>query len=259
MLYNRLAPPENSRLVVVGGCGGIGRAVVRLALANGLQVAVIDLPQSVETFPPPESVITITADATQESAVRQAFTYIGEQWGAIDGLVNLAGFLTTFETVENISADQWEYISDGSLLTTLFPCKYAIPLLRKSEGTAAIVNMTTGIAYVGRARYGPYAAAKAAVISLTKTLAIENAPKIRVNAVAPGAVDTPFLSGGTAHGGTEGGSARRVNMSEYLKLVPMGYLAQPEEVAEPILFLLSNAARYITGQVLHINGGALMI
>jgi len=255
----RLAPPEGSRLVVVGGCGGIGRALVSLALANGMQVAVIDLPQSVAAFPPPDEALTITADATQEQAVRQAFEKINETWGAVECLVNLAGFLTTFEVIEHFSATDWEYIFNGSLLTTLFPCKYAIPLLRKGIGTAAIVNMTTGIAYVGRARYGPYAAAKAAVVSLTKTLAVENAPKIRVNAVAPGAVNTPFLSGGTAHGGVEGGSAKRVHIEEYLKLVPMGYLAQPQEVAEPILFLLSNAARYITGQVLHINGGALMM
>lgn len=259
MSANRLAPPENSSLVVVGGCGGIGRAVVRLALANGLKVAVLDLPQSIAAYPPPDEVLVCPADATDETAVHKAFHLIGHTWGAIDGLVNLAGFLTAFDTVENISPAEWEYISNGSLLTTLFPCRSALPWLRKSNRTAAIVNITTGIAYVGRARYGPYAAAKAAIVSLTKTLAAENAPKIRVNAVAPGAVDTPFLSGGTAHGGSEGSGAKRINIAEYLKMVPMGYLAQPEDIAEPILFLLGDSARYITGQVLHINGGALML
>ncbi|MCS7017554.1 MAG: SDR family NAD(P)-dependent oxidoreductase [Cytophagales bacterium] len=256
---HRLAPPENSCLVVVGGCGGIGRALVRLALANSLRVAVIDLPDVIRTFPPPAEVLSFAADATCEEAVRQAFVQIGDAWGVVDGLVNLAGFLTTFETVEHMDYTDWRYVYEGSLLTTLFPCKHALPLLRKSKRTAAIVNMTTGIAYIGRPRYGPYAAAKAAIVSLTKTLAAENAPKIRVNAVAPGAVDTPFLSGGTAHGGIQGEKARRINVEEYLKSVPMGYLATPDDVAEPILFLLSDAARYITGQVLHINGGALMV
>ncbi|MCS6967478.1 MAG: SDR family NAD(P)-dependent oxidoreductase [Cytophagales bacterium] len=259
MLPYRFAPSENSRIVVVGGCGGIGRAVVKLALANQLQVAIIDLPQTIEAFPPPESVLVFQADATKEDQVKSAFEQIASHWKAIEGLVNLAGFLTAFETVEQINLTDWQYIFDGSLLTTLLPCKYAIPLLRNSKGTAAIVNMTSGIAYIGRARYGPYAAAKSAVVSLTKTLAVENAPKIRVNAVAPGAVNTPFLSGGAAHGGVQGGSAKRINIEEYLKLVPLGYLAEPEDIAEPILFLLSQSARYITGQVLHINGGALML
>lgn len=259
MTAYRLAPPEGSRLVITGGCGGIGRALIRAALDNGLLVAVIDLPQVIDSVPLPSEVLIVPADASREDEVRRAFADIGAEWGAIEGLVNLAGFLTAFETVENISFADWQYIADGNLLTTFFPCKYGVPLLRRSEQTSAVVNMTTGISYIGRARYGPYAAAKAAIVSLTKTLAAENAPKIRVNAVAPGAVDTPFLSGGTAHGGTEGGKPRRVNVEEYLKSVPMGYLARPEEIAEPILFLLSNAARYITGQVLHINGGALMM
>ncbi len=104
--------------------------------------------------------------------------------------------------------------------------------------------------------YGSYGVAKAGVIALTKLVAAEEAPLIRANAVAPAAVDTAFLRGGTAHGAP--GQEMRLDLDAYLRTVPLARLATPEDVVGPILFLLSPAARYVTGQTLHINGGSLM-
>jgi len=118
--------------------------------------------------------------------------------------------------------------------------------------------MSSGLGFVGRSNYSAYSASKAAVVSLTKTLAAELAPNIRVNAVAPGAVNTAFLSGGTGRGGEKGKAAARVDLEAYKKVVPLQELAEPEDIAAPILFLLSDGARQITGETLHINGGALM-
>ena len=88
----RLGPPAGARLVVTGGCGGIGRALVAAALADGLEVAVFDLPASIERHPPPRGALAVPLDATDEQAVTAAFTGIARRWPALDGLVNLAGF-----------------------------------------------------------------------------------------------------------------------------------------------------------------------
>jgi 3-oxoacyl-[acyl-carrier protein] reductase len=112
---------------------------------------------------------------------------------------------------------------------------------------------------LGNEGYAPYAIAKNAIITLTRTLAKELAPSIRVNCVAPGAVQTPFLGKGTGRGGKQGDMPERVDIEVFKKLVPLKRIAQPSDVAEPILFLMSDAARYITGQTLHINGGAMMV
>lgn len=256
MDVTRLAPPQNSRLVVVGGCGGIGRSLVKSALMNNLQVAVFDLLTSIEQFPPPADVHVYALDATKESEVKNAFSHLSKKWYGVDCLVNLAGFLTTFDSIENFQEAEWTSILEGSLKSTFLTCKEAIPMMKNG---GSIVNMSSGLALIGRAGYGPYAAAKAGIISLTKTIAVENAPHIRANAVAPSAVNTAFLSGGTAHGGTEEGEAKRVNIDDFKRQIPLGRIAEPEDIVAPILFLLGNAARYITGQVLHINGGSLMV
>lgn len=252
----RLAPPAGARLAVVGGCGGIGRAVVRAAMDSGLRVAVLDLPRSMEEHPPPSSVLCIPLDATNAEQVERAFGAVRAAWGGLDGLVNLAGFTSGSNPVDRLEPARWEEVLDGSLRTTFLCCRAAIPLLRPGGG--AIVNMSSGLSCIGRPGYAAYSSAKAGIEALTRILAAENGPGIRVNTVAPGAIRTAFLSGGTGRGGEESADPSRVDLDEYVKLVPAGRIGEPEDVAAPILFLLGEAASYISGQVLHINGGALM-
>ncbi len=252
----RLAPTPHSRLLITGGAGGIGRHLVQLALENELKVAIIDLPQVIEKYPPPEGVLSYGLDATDEVALQAAFSDLKQKWDGMEGLVNLAGFLTTFEPIEQFQSKDWQTILDGSLNSTFLTCREALPMMKQR---GSIVNMSSGLAYLGRPGYGPYSAAKAAIVSLTKTLAVENAPAIRANVVAPGAVNTAFLSGGTGHGGEDGEQAKRVDLEAFQKLVPLGRIAEPSDITEPIMFLLGEASRYITGQVLHINGGSLMV
>jgi 3-oxoacyl-[acyl-carrier protein] reductase len=116
------------------------------------------------------------------------------------------------------------------------------------------VNTASGLAVRVKEGYGPYASAKAGLIAMTKALALENAPLIRANVVAPGAVNTAFLSGGT------GRSSRAVQLDveAYAKSLPLGRVAEPEDVIGPILFLAGEASRYMTGQVLFVNGGGFM-
>lgn len=252
----RLAPSAGSKLLLIGGCGGIGRNLVFNALSNDLEVTVMDLPVSIEKHPMPPEVLTIAVDVTLSQQVSNAFSLLTKKWDQLQGLVNLAGFLTTFEPVEKFNEKDWDVILEGNLKSTFLCCKSAISLMKNG---GSIVNMSTGLAFIGRPGYGPYSAAKAGIVSLTKTIAIENAPHIRCNAVAPGAVNTAFLSGGTAHGGEEGSVAKRIDLEAFKKMVPLGRIAEPEDITAPILFLLGDASRYITGQVLHINGGSLMV
>jgi 3-oxoacyl-[acyl-carrier protein] reductase len=122
------------------------------------------------------------------------------------------------------------------------------------------VLTSSGLSVTADKGTGPYSAAKAAINSLTRTLARENAPTLRVNAVAPGPVETAFLSGGTGRGGVahdkDGWFEKGRAVIE--ATIPLGHVGQPDEIVGPMLFLLGPASRYMTGQILYVNGGRLM-
>ena len=114
----------------------------------------------------------------------------------------------------------------------------------------------SSLGHCARPGYGPYAISKAGIAALTRQLALELAPNVLVNCVAPSAVDTAFLRGGT--GRSDENQNPRIDLVEYVKAVPLGRIAEPKDVSGPILFLLSDASRYITGHILHVNGGTFM-
>lgn len=249
----RLGPRAGARMLVVGGCGGIGRALVSAALKADLRVAVMDLPASLEKHAPPKGVITIPVDATSEESVGTAFKSLGRRWSSLDAHVNLAGYMNTLTPVEKYSLAEFEDILAGSLRSSFLCARSAIPMLRAAGG-GAIVHTASGLATNVRPGFSPYSSAKAGVIALTKAIAKENGPYIRANCVAPGAVDTQFLRGGTGR--------KRLNVhvdfKAYQAMIPMGRLGLPEDVVGPILFLTGPGSRYMTGTVLYINGGQLI-
>lgn len=245
-------PPAGARIAVVGGAGGIGRAVVGRLLDGGCRVAVLDLAESLARHPEPRA-LCHAVDATDEAGLAAAFDAVGAAFGALDGLVCLAGFAEARTHLAETTHSTFDAVLDGNLKGTFLACRAALPLLRRGEAPA-IVTMSSGLAARASAGYGPYAAAKAGVLALTRQIAAEEAPEIRANAVAPSAVETAFLRGGTHRGGDEGG-APRLDLDAYVRTVPLGRLARPEDIAWPILFLLGPASAYITGQTLHINGG----
>jgi len=244
------------RIAVVGGAGGIGRVLVDHLLARAARVAVLDLATSLARHAPPADVLTVAIDVTDEASVGRAFAVVRTAFGALDGLVNLAGFTRERTAVADTSRAAWSEVIGGNLDGTFLCCRAALPLLLAGEG-AAIVNASSGLALKPTPGYGPYSAAKAGVLALTRLLAQENAPQVRVNAVAPSAVDTAFLRGGTGRSG-DGGGPTRLDLDAYLKSVPLGRIGTPEDVVGPILFLLGPASAYVTGQTLHVNGGLLM-
>ena len=244
------------RVALVGGCGGIGRALAQALQQAEARIAVLDLPQSLAAHPP-QAELAVALDATDEAQVNQAFARVTQAFGALDALINLAGFTHGVRPLADTTSASWSEVLDGNLTSVFLCCRAGLPLLHLGND-AAIVNLASGLGAKPVPGHGPYSVAKAGIIQMTRLLAQENAPKVRVNAVAPGAVDTAFLRGGTGRGGDDPGADLHVVPAAYLRGVPLGRLAQTEDVVGPILFFLSDAARYVTGQTLHVNGGGLM-
>lgn len=246
------------RIAIAGGCGGIGRALVGELLRRGAEVAVLDLAESLERHPPPAGVKAFAMDARVARSVATAFGALSADWAAVDGLVNLVGFAREKVPVAEAGDELWHEVLDGNMQSAFYIARAAMPLLRRGR-EASIVNTSSGLALKPTPGYGPYSVAKAGVLALTRLLAQENAPHVRANAIAPSAVDTAFLRGGTGRGGDDSADTARLDVEAYLKTVPLGRMATPSDVVGPILFLLSPAAAYITGQTLHVNGGMLMV
>jgi NAD(P)-dependent dehydrogenase (short-subunit alcohol dehydrogenase family) len=240
------------RLAVLGGAGGIGRALVARAVAEGWRVSVLDLPASLERHKVPDGVRAIPVDAADAGSVRAAFAQMED---GLEGFVNLAGFLLGMRKLESVEPEFWDEVVAGNLRASFLTARAALPLLAKGE-SPAMVQMVSGLAAHTRPGYGPYAACKAAMVSMTKTMALEAAPLIRVNAVGPGAVDTAFLRGGTGRSSEDGQT--NLDIAAYSAMMPLKRIAVPSDVVGPVMFLLGPDSAYMTGQVLWVNGGAYM-
>lgn len=237
------------RLAILGAAGGLGRALTAQATWQGWHVLALDLPASFAAHPPPEKVQAIEIDLRKPDSVDAAFSATGP----IDGFVNLAGFMSPIRPLSEVPVTDFDEVITGNLRGAFLAANAALPGLQIRGG--AMVNVASGLAHYARPGFGPYAAAKAGMISLTKTLALEAAPDVRVNAVAPSAVDTAFLSGGTGRAPTE---KAPINLDAAAAGTPLKRMATPDDIAGPILFLLGPAAAFMTGQVLWVNGGAFM-
>lgn len=246
-----LAPPPGLRVAVAGGCGGIGRAVVRALNDAGARVAVLDLAASAERHPPPDGVSHFVCDARDEASITAAFTGVTREFGALDAFVNLVGYTNERTLLENLTPAAWDEMMAGNLRGAFLLNRAAIPLIRAAGG-GAIVNFTSTFGVrVALPGYSAYAAAKAGIISLTQALSVECAPDIRVNAIAPGLTDTDFLKGGLSRPE----KAVRIDPVAYGQTLPLKRAGRPEDMALAVLFLLGPGGHYITGQTLHVNGG----
>lgn len=239
------------RVAVLGGAGGIGRAVVADLAASGDEVIVLDLESSLQRHA--LQVDAIAIDVLSEQAIAASIAELTRRWPAIDGFVNLAGYNSKLQSLSETSAEYFDDIIAGNLRGAFLSTKAVLPLM--AEGSS-IVMVASGLGRFIRPNYGSYAAAKAGVIALANTFALECAPKVRVNTVAPGLVDTAFLRGGTGRSDEKGDSV--VNFAPYLASIPLKRLADPDDIVGPIRFLLGQDSCYMTGQVLWVNGGAFM-
>jgi len=231
--------------VVTGAASGIGRATCRRLAAEGSRVALLDIADDAGRTAADELARTgaeaffAHVDVGQPSAVEDAMLQVIDRWGRLDVLVNCAAVMT-FEPVVDLEAREWDYVLGTNLRSVFLCCKYSVPHM--SHG--AIVNVSSVHAQRTTAAVAPYAASKAGIEAFTRALAIEcKARGIRVNAVAPGAVDTPMLwANPLVRSGAE---------------TPGGDIGKPEDVAAAIAFLASDDAEYLTGVVLVVDGGRL--
>jgi NAD(P)-dependent dehydrogenase (short-subunit alcohol dehydrogenase family) len=240
------------RIAILGGAGGIGRKLVERLREQGDEVCVLDLAPSLERHRLDSPSIPI--DLLSTDSVKAAAAELSRMWDRADGFVNLADYNSHLFPLAETEADYFDDIIAGNLRGAFLAAKAFLPLL--GGGAPSFVNVSSGLASFVRPGYGSYSAAKAGVIAMTKTLALEWAPKVRVNAVAPGLVDTAFLRGGTGRSNED--APVIVNVEPYLAAIPLKRLAQPDDVVGPIQFLLGQSSGYMTGQVLWINGGAYM-
>jgi 2-hydroxycyclohexanecarboxyl-CoA dehydrogenase len=249
---------DGKTAIVTGGAGGIGVATARLFCEQGARVVLVDLAesqlaevaQSLRTAMPQTEVLEIACDLADESAAATVIARTLAQFGTLDILVNNAA-VRAYEPLARAQADTWHRILSVNLLSYAFLAREALPALRTS-GRGSIINVSSTHAVNPRVGMGQYDVAKAGILSLTRTLAFEEAVhRVRVNAVCPGLTLTPFHVRRAEHAGRTEQDLRAERVDHNLQR----RWADAREVAYPILWLASDEASFVTASTLMVDGG----
>jgi len=238
--------------LVTGAAQGIGRAIALLLARNGADIVVsdINLEKAEETAKEIRAIgpkaMAVKVDVSNLGDVERMVEGILEKLAKIDILVNNAG-ITRDKLVLRMTEEDWDAVLGVNLKGT-FNCTKAVIRHMAKQRSGKIVNIASVVGEMGNAGQANYSASKAGVIGLTKTIAREYAQRgINVNAIAPGYIETPMTD------------ALPEKVKEELKrMIPLERLGRPKDVAEAVLFLVSQSSSYITGQVLNVNGGIYM-
>ncbi len=243
---------EGKVALVTGAAQGIGKAIAHLLAKNGADVVVsdINLEKAQETSEVIQKMgrksLAIKVNVADLSDVEQMVEAILGQFGRIDILVNNAG-ITRDRLILRMTEEDWDAVLDVNLKGT-FHCTKAVIRHMAKQRSGKIVNIASVSGEMGNPGQANYSASKAGVIGLTKTIAREFAARgINVNAIAPGFIQTAMTD-----------AIPEKSKETLIQMIPMERLGQPEDVAEAVLFLVSERSSYITGQVLNVNGGIYM-
>ena len=238
-------------LLVTGGASGLGAAVGRRFTADGGRVAVVDRDEekAQKVAGELDGAIALGADVAAEDSVGRSVQAVAQHFGSIDCLFNAAGH-AEFGPIEEWSLERWQRMMTVHVGGTFLFCRQVLPVMRE-RGSGAIVNVASVAALKAQSGNAPYGAAKGAILAFSRQLARDVAPEIRVNTVAPGRTRTgmtePLMI--ARAGSVEQGSVMfgQANLQKRV--------AEPEEVAAPVCFLLSAEASFITGTLLVVDGG----
>lgn len=241
----------DKNVLVTGGTRGIGRAIVEAASAAGARVAFTyrssseTADQLVEALGGADRAIGIQADAASSEDAAAAVATVIDTWGSIDGLVVNAG-ITRDGLMIRMDAEAWQAVIDTNLTGAFHVAKAAYrPMMKQRAGSIVTISSVVGV--TGNAGQANYAASKAGLIGFTKSLARELGGRgVRANVVAPGYIETDMTA--------DLGAAAEALQAQ----IPLKRLGQPGDIAAAVLYLLSDAAAYVTGHVLHVDGGMAM-
>jgi 3-oxoacyl-[acyl-carrier protein] reductase len=244
-------------VLITGASSGIGRATAELFGRCGASVAITYLNNkngadgavAVISSVADRPTLSIKVDVTKTSEIEQMIQEVEDHFGPVDILVNNAGSLIERLKTLEMTEERWNQVLNLNATSAFFAAKSVIPKMLE-KGSGVIINVTS---IAGRNGGAPgsihYSSAKAAILTMTKGLAKEFAPKgIRINAVSPGVIDTPYHENFTTP----------EVMENLRKAIPMGREGRPDEVAGVIAFLASDAASYLCGETIEVNGGLLM-
>lgn len=248
--YGRL---EGKVAIITGGDSGIGRAVAVSFAKEGAEVVIVYLNEHTDAEETAAAIkkygkeaLLLAKDVSHENNCKDIIDRVMEQFRRIDIIVNNAAIQFPQESIEDISSEQLEATFRTNIFSQFYLSKHALPHL--SDGSS-IINTASVTAYKGKEQLLDYSSTKGAIISFTRSLSQSLAKKgIRVNAVAPGPVWTPLIPA----------SFDSKEVSEFGKNIPLGRPAQPAEIAPCYVFLASKESNFITGQVLHPNGGTIV-
>ncbi len=242
-------------VVVTGAASGIGRAVAALVAARGANTVLVDLrPPEIDAAFKLDKTMSLAADQRETADVQAAVEAVDARFGRIDVLLNVAG-IDGYAAVAETSDDLWERILSTNLTGVFRWCRAVLPgMLERQRG--AIVNVGSAAAFGAYPGIAAYAASKAGLLGFNRVLAAEAAPHVRVNVVAPGPVATPLTD--KLRTGASSGPDAAIADRLVTRDTPLARWGRPEEIAEAIAFAASDAASFMTGQVVHVNGGRVM-
>ncbi len=240
-------------ILITGAAGGIGRATVNIFTEKGWRVIGVDRAEFGEGFP--KNGLFIRSDISHPEDIHSIFEQANAFTDSLDALVNNAAMQIAKPLIET-TVEEWDAVMAANLRSVFLGVKLAHPLL-KARGGAAVVNVSSVHAIQTSANIAAYAASKGGLLALTRAMAIEFAPdNIRVNAILPGAVDTPMLRAGLGRGHL-GGSDMQERLDNLARKTVNGRVGTPAEIAHAIYFLADNEqSSFMTGQALVIDGGA---
>lgn len=236
------------KVLITGAASGIGHATAVRFAAEGASVAMLDVQDPASASSVPNDAVCIKVDLLDRPKLVSAVETAAERLGGIDGVVNCAG-VSGGRPIEDLDPEWWDRVMGINLTAPFLVCRTAVPHLRKAEG-ATIVNVASGMALLPTAPgMTAYSGSKGGLISFTKALAFELAPKIRVNAILPGVVNTPMAAA------TVLAKYDNPDDAPFVRNYALNRVGKPDELANAILFLTSSESSYVTGTAMAADGG----